>query len=180
VLHDAAAQDGDEASLHVTVGLMDPSFATVLRLAVDLLEESEPALRRSFPTWRLAEGPGALAGLAQPLAAKLAEPAALERAALALLDELAAHRPALLGRGLFLADPGPETRLRLAPGLLHALVPEEDGGASLRWVGAPMALDATRAGWMERLAEGATPGELGEGAVDFCRSLVRRGMLVRE
>ena len=180
VLHDAAAQEGDEPSLHITVGLMDPSFASVLRLAVDLLEEREPALRRSFPTWRLAEGPGALAELARPLAAQLAEPAALERAALALLDELAAHRPALLGRGLFVADPAPGTRLRLAPGVLHALVPEDSGGASLRWVGAPMALDAAQAGWMERLAEGAAPGELDEGAEDFCRSLVRRGILVRE
>lgn len=180
VMHDAAAQDGSEPSLHVTIGLLDPSFATVLRLAVDLLEENEPALRQSFPTWRLAAGPGALAGMAGPLAARLAEPAALERAALALLDRLAADRPALLGRGLFLADPGPEERLRLAPGLLHALVPEADGGASLRWNGAPMALDGAQAAWVARLAEGAAPAELGEGAVDFCRRLMRRGLLVRE
>lgn len=177
---DAAAQDGSEPSLHVTVGLLDPSFATVLRLAVDLLEESEPGLRESFPTWRLAEGPGRLAALAGPLAAKLAEPAALERAALALLDRLAADRPALLGRGLFVEMPEADTRLRLAPGVLHALVPEPDGGASLRWAGAPMALDAAQAGWMARLAEGAAPAELGDGAVDFCRRLVRRGLVVRE
>jgi hypothetical protein len=179
VLHDAAAQDGEAPSLHVTVGLLEPSFATVLRLAVDLLEETEPALREAFPTWRLAEGPGRLADLARPLAAKLAEPAALERTALALLDRLAADRPALLGRGLFAPAPEAGTRLRLAPGVLHALVPEPDGGASLRWTGAPMALDAAQAGWMERLAEGAAPVELGEGALDFCRRLVRRGLLVR-
>jgi hypothetical protein len=178
VLHDAAAQDGEAPSLHVTVGLLEPSFATVLRLAVDLLEETEPALREAFPTWRLAEGPGRLADLARPLAAKLAEPAALERTALALLDRLAADRPALLGRGLFVAAPEAGTRLRLAPGVLHALVPEPDGGASLRWTGAPM--DAAQAGWMERLAEGAAPAELGEGALDFCRRLVRRGLLVPE
>lgn len=180
VMHDAAAQDGDEPSLHVTVGLLDPSFATVLRLAVDLLEATEPALRESFPTWRLADGPARLAEMARPLAARLAEPAALERAALALLDRLAGERPALLGRGLFVADPGPDTRLVLAPGALHALVPEEGGGASLRWVGAPIALDAVQAGWMERLAEGAAPAELGAEAVDFCARLVRRGLLVRE
>jgi hypothetical protein len=180
VLHDAAAQESDAPSLHITVGLMDPSFASVLQLAVDLLEESEPALRRSFPTWRLAEGPGALAELARPLAAQLAEPAALERTALALLDRLAADRPALLGRGLFVPDPTPEERLKLAPGVLHALVPEETGGASLRWVGAPMTLDAVQTGWIERLADGAAPGELGEGGVDFCRRLVRRGLVVRE
>jgi hypothetical protein len=176
VMHDAAAQDGDAPSLHVTIGLMDPSFAAVLRLAVDLLEETDPALRETFPTWRLAEGPGRLAAMARPLAARLAEPAALERMALELLDRLAADRPALLGRGLFVPMPEAETRLRLAPGVLHVLVPEADGGASLRWVGAPLRLDARQAGWMERLAEGAAPGELGDGAVDFCRGLVRRGI----
>jgi len=177
VLHDAAAQD-DAASLHITIGLMDPSFATVLRLALDLLEETEPALRESFPTWRLAEGPGTLSALAAPLATKLAEPAALERAALHLLDRLAGDRPALLGRGLFVAAPRADQRLILAPGVLHALVPEADGGASLRWVGAPLALDAQGAGWIERLSDGATPDELGEGALEFCRTLVRRGLLV--
>jgi hypothetical protein len=68
----------------------------------------------------------------------------------------------------------------LAPGALHALVPEDAGGASLRWTGAPMALDATQAEWFARLAEGATPEELGEGALDFCKRLVRRGLVVRE
>jgi hypothetical protein len=180
VMHDAAAQEGDAPSLHITVGLLDPSFAAMLRLAVDLLEETEPALRETFPTWRLAEGPGRLAEMARPLAARLAEPAALERTALELLDRLAADRPALLGRGLFVAAPEADTRLRLAPGVLHVLVPEPDGGASLRWVGAQLRLDARQANWMERLAEGATPGELGEGAVDFCRRLMRRGLVVRE
>jgi hypothetical protein len=178
VMHDAAAQDG--LSLHITIGLLEPSFATVLRLAVDLLEETEPALREAFPTWRLADGPGRLAALAQPLAAKLAEPAALERAALTLLDRLAEDRPALLGRGLFVAMPEPTTRLVLAPGALHALVPEEAGGASLRWTSAPLALDATQAEWFARLAEGATPEELGEGALDFCKRLVRRGLVIAE
>jgi len=177
-MHDAAAQQGAEASLHITVGLLDPSFAAVLRLAVDLLEETEPALREAFPTWRLAEGPGRLAALARPLAARLAEPAALERAALTLLDRLAAERPALLGRGLFVARPDGGTRLCLAPGVLHALVPEAGGGASLRWAGAPLALDAAQAVWVERLAEGATADELGDGALAFCWRLVRRGLVV--
>lgn len=179
VLHDAAAQ-AEAPSLHVTVGLMDPSFATVLRLAVDLLERSEPALRQSFPTWRLAEGPGRLAELARPLAAQLAEPEALERAALELLDRLAGERMPLLGRGLFVADPRPEERLLLAPGILHALVPGPDDGASLRWAGAPLELDAREAGWLARLAEGAAPAALGEGGLDFCRRLLRRGLLVRQ
>ncbi len=177
VMHDAAAQ-ADAPSLHITIGLMDPSVASVLRLAVDLLEQTEPGLRESFPTWRLAEGPGRLAELVRPLAARLAEPAALEHAALELLDRLAGERMPLLGRGLFVADPGPGQPLILAPGALHALVPEPDGGASLRWAGAPMLLNAAEAGWMERLAEGAAPAELGDGALDFCTRLVRRGLLV--
>ncbi len=180
VMHDAAAQDGSEPSLHVTVGLLEPSFATVLRLALDLLEESDPALRRAFPTWRLAEGPGALAAIAQPLAAKLAEPAALERTALALLDRLAEDRPALLGRGLFVRPPAPDAPIRLARGVLHALVPEEAGGASLRWAGAPIALSEVEAGWVERLAEGATAAELGEGAEAFCLRLMRLGLVERD
>jgi hypothetical protein len=118
--------------------------------------------------------------MARPLAARLAEPAALERAALTLLDRLAEDRPALLGRGLFLAMPTDGTRLVLAPGALHALVPEEAGGASLRWHGAPLALDATQAEWFARLADGATPAELGEGALDFCKRLVRRGLVIAE
>ncbi|MBX9702158.1 MAG: hypothetical protein K2X74_22170, partial [Acetobacteraceae bacterium] len=63
-------------------------------------------------------------------------------------------------------------------GVLHALVPEDAGGASLRWAGLPVALDAAQAGWMERLAEGATPAELGDGALAFCERLVRLGLLV--
>jgi hypothetical protein len=179
VLHDAQAQDGAAPSLHITVGLMEPSFGAVLRLALDLLEEADPALREAFPTWRLAEGPGALAGLVQPLAARLAEPAALERTALALLDRLAGERIALLGRGLFVAEPPPEVPLRLAASLLHALVPEATGGASLRWAGAPLALSETEAGWLAALAEGAAPAALGEGGVDFCRRLLRLGLLER-
>jgi hypothetical protein len=177
VLHDAAANDGAIPSLHITVGFMEPSFAAVLRLAVDLLEEAEPALRAAFPTWRLAEGPGALAGLAQPLAAMLAGPASLERTALALLDRLAAERAPMLSRGLFPRLPGPETKLRLAAGVLHALVPIPDGGASLRWVGEPLALSEAEAAWVAQLAEGATPKDLGEGGLAFCHRLTRLGLL---
>ncbi|MBU8544769.1 MULTISPECIES: cupin domain-containing protein [Roseomonadaceae] len=180
VLHDAATQDGGH-SLHITVGFMEPSFAQVLRMAVDLLEETEPALRATFPSWRLADGPAGLAALVQPVAAKLAEPAALERVALALMDQLAADQPPLLARGLFLHDPTPETRLRLAPGALHALVPMPEGeGASLRWAGAPVTLNAIEAGWVERLAEGATPAELGLESLGLCRKLRRLGLLAED
>ncbi|HZF77452.1 MAG TPA: cupin domain-containing protein [Acetobacteraceae bacterium] len=182
VMHDAMAQGGAReggASLHVTVGLLEPSFAAVLRLALDLLEERDPALRAAFPTWRLAEGPGALAPLAVPLAAKLAEPATLERAAVALLDRLAAERPALLGRGLFPPAPEPDARLRLAGDVLHALVPDAAGGASLRWAGGAMALSTEEAAWMAALDEGAVPASLGEGAPEFCARLLRLGLLER-
>ncbi len=178
VLHDAAAQDGAAPSLHVTVGFMEPSFASVLRMAVDLLEEAEPALRAAFPTWRLADGPGALAPLAQPLAAMLAQPASLERTALALLDRLAMDRAPMLGRGLFPRMPGGATRLRLAGGLLHALIPDEEtGGAWLRWAGDPLALTPAEAGWIGALAEGTTPDALGDGALAFCHRLTRLGLL---
>ncbi|SFK15030.1 cupin domain-containing protein [Falsiroseomonas stagni] len=178
VLHDAAAQDGAAPSLHVTVGFMEPSFASVLRMAVDLLEEAEPALRAAFPTWRLADGPGALAPLAQPLAAMLAQPASLERTALALLDRLAMDRAPMLGRGLFPRMPGGTTRLRLAGGLLHALIPDEEtGGAWLRWAGDPLALTPAEAGWIGALAEGTTPDALGDGALAFCHRLTRLGLL---
>jgi hypothetical protein len=179
VMHEAMVQQGDAPSLHITIGLMEPSFASVLRYAADLLEQTEPALRASFPTWRMAEGGEALAARVRPLAQKLAEPAALERATFGLLDDLAANRPPMLGRGLFVRAPEPETRLRLAPGVLHALVPEPAGGATLNWAGPPIVLDDAQAGWMARLAEGAAAAELGEGALDFCRMLVRRGILVR-
>ena len=178
VLHDAAAHEGEEPSLHVTVGFMEPSYATVLRLAIDLLEEAEPGLRAAFPTWRLAEGPGAMAAVAQPLAALLAQPASLERTALALLDRLAAERPPMLARGLFPAMPGADTPLRLASGVLHALVPDEEtGGASLRWVGEPLALTPEQAAWIGQLAEGATPNAMGEGALEFCHRLRRLGLV---
>jgi hypothetical protein len=180
VLHEAMTQEGEAPSLHVTIGLMEPSVASVLRYAADLLEETEPALRAAFPTWRMAEGGERLAALVRPLAAKLAAPAALERATFGLMDRLAADRPPMLGRGLFVRAPEADTRLRLAPGVLHALVPESAGGATLNWAGPPIALDAAQAGWMERLAEGAAPADLGEGGLDFCTLLVRRGILVRQ
>jgi hypothetical protein len=174
ILHQAAVQSGEATSLHVTIGLLEPSMAAVLRLAVDLLEAEEPALRDSFPTWRLADGPGALAEALAPLAAKLVTPAALERASLALVDRLAAERPALLGRGLLAG--APPVAPRLAAGVLHALVPDAAGGASLRWAGDPLALSAEEAGWFAALAEGAA---LPDAAQPFVARLWRLGLVER-
>jgi hypothetical protein len=45
--------------------------------------------------------------------------------------------------------------------------------------GAAEAENRAEAMLVERLAEGATAAELGEGALDFCRDLVRRGIVIR-
>jgi hypothetical protein len=178
VMHDAAAQEGEEPSLHITIGFMEPSWAQALRLALEALEETDPAFRAAFPSWRLAEeGPASLAGVAAGLGARLAAPAAMEALALRLMDRLAQDRPALLGRGLFPPKVGPATSLRLAAGVLHTLVPEADGRAALRWAGGVESLDATEAAWLARLEDGATPQELGEGALGFCSRLLKLGLL---
>jgi hypothetical protein len=178
VMHDASAQEGDEASLHITVGFMEPSWAQALRLALDALEESDPAFRAAFPSWRLAEeAPASLAGTAAHLGTRLTAPAAMEALALRLLDNLAQDRPALLGRGLFLPGVSTDIRLRLASGVLHTLVLAEDGGATLRWAGGVEQLDATEASWLARLEHGATPKELGDNSIAFCTRLLKLGLL---
>jgi hypothetical protein len=78
----------------------------------------------------------------------------------------------LLGRGLLAG--APPAAPRLAEGVLHALVPEEAGGASLRWAGDPLALSAAEAGWFACLAEGAS---LPEAAAPFIARLWRLGLV---
>jgi hypothetical protein len=180
VLHDAQADAAGEASLHATIGLLEPSWAEAMRALVDQLELEEPALRASFPTWRLADplGTEPLVPRAAPLAALLARPEAVERMALWALDRLAADRLALPGRGLLTRPPGPEQRLRISALMHHHLVPQ-DSGAALRWSDGVELLSAAELGWLERLEEGATPAELGEGALEFCRRLAAQGLLER-
>lgn len=183
VLHDALVDAGAEAaSLHLTIGLLEPAWADALRIAIDAMEAGDPALRAPFPTWRLSE-PEAMPALAARMAerlAALAGPAVLERVALRLLDRLAAERAPLPGRGLLTPPPGPGDRLRLSDAMHHHLVPLDETCATLRWAGGAERLDATGLAWLQRLEHGATPAELGDDdALAFCRRLAALGLLER-
>jgi hypothetical protein len=177
-LHDAKGQECS-ASLHLTIGFLDPCWAEALRLLLDRLEAEQPALREAFPSWRLTEpeaSPALLAGLAERLAA-LATPAALDQLSLGLLDGLAEQRMPLPGRGLLTPPPGPATPLRLSDRMLHHVAALPDGSAELRWAGGRLALGAREVGWLDALAEGATPARLGEDSLAFCRRLAAAGVL---
>ncbi|MFL1463011.1 cupin domain-containing protein [Roseococcus sp. DSY-14] len=153
VMHDAATQG--ERSLHVTVGLLEASWAQAIRLLVDAAELDDAALRESVPSWRIGE-----ADLAPALAAKLARlsgPAQAERLANLLLEGLARDRQPLPGRGLF--APLPAGPLALADGMHHLLARAPDGSATLHWAGGALPLDAAQAAEVERLAEGAEPAD---------------------
>ncbi|MFC0384464.1 cupin domain-containing protein [Muricoccus vinaceus] len=181
-LHDAAAHGAGEASLHITVGLLEPSWADLLHDAIDLLEAESPTLRASLPTWRLA-GEEGMAGVAAGIAgrlAPLADPALLERVVLRFLDRLAADRPALLGRGLIAPAPAPGERLRLAETVIHHLATGPDGSAALRWAGGAEILSPAEQAWLRRLEDGASAEDLGQAALAFCRRLHAAGLLVRE
>jgi hypothetical protein len=179
VPHDAAAQEG--ASLHLTIGFLEPSFANLLAEVVDALERELPALRESVPTWRLAEPDGAalLAGRLAPAIAALTGAGLAERIAIAALDRVAQDRLPLPARGLLPPPVTPATRLRLADAMLHHLVPDEAGGATLRWQGGVMPLSAPEFGWLQALEDGAAAGTLGEGGLVFCRKLAGLGLLER-
>jgi hypothetical protein len=182
VLHEAIAQQGVEPSLHVTVGLLEPSWSDALQAAVQVLEQEEPELRQAFPTWRLGE-PEAAKRLAAAVAgrvAKLASPAGMERAAMQFLGRLADERPPMLGRGLTSQPPGARTRLRLSDAIHHHVVPRP-GGADLRWAGGLEPLTEEQLGWLERLERGAAPRELGGAdALRFCRRLAALGLLAAD
>ncbi|MCK8784112.1 cupin domain-containing protein [Roseomonas sp. NAR14] len=189
VLHDALAQrggdgggdGGGEASLHLTIGFLEPSWAEALHDALDLLEPEEAALRAAFPTWRLTE-PNALPALLRGMAEKLERlnrAAVLERVSVRMLDRLAGERMPLPGRGLLATPPGPTEPLRLAETSHHHVAAAPDGTATLRWGGGVEVLDAASLGWLERLEEGACAAELGEGALEFCRRLAALGLLER-
>lgn len=178
VMHDAAAQEG-EASLHVTVGLLEPSMGEMLRGLIDALEAENAAFRASVPSWRLADAEGVAAVQARlgALLARLGAPDVAERLAMATLDRVAQDRLSLAGRGLMAPPPGPEARLRLADSMHHHLVPLPEGGAALRWYGGVQRLSAEELGWLMGIEEGAAPGALGEGALAFARRLAALGLL---
>jgi len=180
VLHDAKGQAGGH-SLHLPIGFLEPCWADALRLLLERREQEDAALRAPFPSWRLAEPAAAtalLAALGERLQA-LAGPPALEAIGLGLLDGLAEARLPLPGRGLLSPAPGPEDRLLLADGMLHHVAALPDGSAALRWAGGSLPLGPRELGWVEALAEGATPAALGEGALVFCRKLASQGLLAR-
>lgn len=152
VMHDAATEPG-ERSLHVTLGLLEPSWAQAIRSLVDAAEVDEPALREAVPTWRIGEA-DLLPELLLKLAA-LGSPAQMERLTTLLLDQLGNDRQPLPARGLFTAMP--EGPLRLADGMHHHLVQGPDGTAALRWAGAPVPLSPAEAEALAELAEGAVP-----------------------
>jgi hypothetical protein len=179
-LHDAKGQEAG-ASLHLTIGFLEPCWADALRLLLDRQEAEDAALRAPFPSWRLAE-PVALPALQAELAARLqalADPAALDSIALGLLDGLAEARMPLPGRGLLTPPPDEAEALRLSDAMLHHVAALPDGTASLRWDGGSLALGERELGWMAALEEGASAAALGEGALEFCRRLAAAGLLVR-
>jgi hypothetical protein len=181
VLHEAMVQQGEQPSLHITIGLMEPGLGEMLRGLLGELEAEEPALRAAMPTWRLAE-PDGLALLRDRLAAALAvlaRPDIADRLTVAALDRLVRDRMPLPGRSLHTPPPGPTDRLRLSESMHHTLVPFETGGAALRWYGGIEKLTAPELTWLMGLEEGATPAELGEDALEFCRRLARHGILER-
>ena len=181
VMHEAMVQQGEEPSLHITIGLMEAGMGEMLRALLDEMEGEEPALRAAMPTWRLADPEGATV-LRDRLAAALAvlaRPDVADRLTMAALDRLARERMPLPGRSLHTPPPGPDDRLRLSETMHHTLVPFEAGGAALRWYGGVEKLTARELDWLMGLEDGATAAELGEEALDFCRRLARHGVLER-
>ncbi len=153
VMHDAATTGEGGHSLHVTVGLLEASWAQGLRLLLDAAEADDAALRESVPTWRIGEADFAPA-LAAALA-RLAGPAQAERLANLLLETLARDRQPLPARGLF--APLPAGPLALAEGMHHHLVQAPDGAAALHWTGGSLPLTEAETQEVARLAEGAVP-----------------------
>ena len=181
VMHEAAAQTGDAPSLHITIGFLEASIADMLRELLEILEAENPTLRASIPSWRLAEphGTAAIAARLAPALAALSSEAALERLALAAMDRITRDRLPLSQRSLAHRPPGADAKLRLSDAMHHHLVPLPEGGGALRWYGGVENLSATECTWLPQLAEGATPADLGEGALAFCQRLAALGLLER-
>jgi len=181
VMHEAAAQSGDAPSLHITIGFLEASIADMLRELLETLEAENPALRASIPSWRLAEADGsaAIAARLAPALAALSSEAARDRIALAAMDRITRDRLPLTQRGLAHRPPGPDEMLRLSDAMHHHLVPLPEGGGALRWYGGVENLSDQECAWLTRLAEGATPASLGDGALPFCQRLAALGLLER-
>lgn len=178
VVHEAMTQADGAPSLHVTVGLLEPSIGALLRRLLDRLEQDVPRLRAAVPTWR-ATDPALLAdSLAHGLAA-LDGPEVSEHAALLLLGALTDEIPALPARGILAPQPVLGEIWRLSDAQHHHAVPQPDGTTLLRWAGGTMALDAL--GWerFARLEDGARPEDLGPEGLSFLTELAARGLIER-
>ncbi|MCX7684214.1 MAG: cupin domain-containing protein [Acetobacteraceae bacterium] len=178
VMHEAMAQPDGEPSLHITVGLLEPCVAALLRRLLDRLEQEEPRLRAAVPTWRATE-PARLAEALAPALAALSGPQAAEHAALLVLGLLTDELPPLPARGLIAPTPRPGERWRLAGSEHHHAVPQPDGGSVLRWSGGVMTLSPAEWEMLARLEEGATAEELGEGGLAFLAALAAKGLIER-
>lgn len=167
VMHDAATLPG-ERSLHITLGLLEASWAQVLRSLIDELEIEDPVLRQSVPTWRIGE-----ADLLPALASRLHGMATAENAGRLtniLLKQLASDRQPLPARGLF--APMPEGALRLTEGMHTHLVQTDDGTSTLFWTGGALELTPPQAEALAALSEGAEPEDR-----EFAGKLWRMGLL---
>lgn len=168
VVHDAAAEHG-EASLHVTLGFLEPCWAEALRGLLAALEAEDPAWRESLPSWRLPDPAALSAGLAA-LAARLAAPETAARLAHWALAALPADVQPLPGRGLL--TPMPEGPVRLAEGMHLHVAQGADGHAVLHWAGGAEPLTPAQVEELAALAEGALPRDPA-----FAARLWRRGLL---
>ncbi len=181
VAHDASVQEGGEPSLHITVGLLEPSWADALKAAIDQMEQQQPALRQSFRTWRIGD-PAVRAGLvaaARERFAAVANEEAMDLVAMRFLQQLGSDRMAMPGRGLLAPKPGPDDRLILADAVHHVIVPVGEG-AELRWAGPTVPLSPAELGWIESLSLGTSPRALGgDEALAFCTRLLALGLLER-
>jgi hypothetical protein len=181
-LHDAAAQ-GAQSSLHLTVGILGLSWGDALRAALDVVERENPALRRLFPMWRLAEG-GVADELMQEAArhlSALGAPNVMELMSQQLLGRLAAQQMPMVGRGLTAPIVAPTDRLQLCDTVHHFVVPRPDGTAELRWAGGNVTLSAEEFDWLARISEGVIAGGLGgEKALAFCQRLASNGLVTVE
>jgi hypothetical protein len=167
IFHDAASAS-EAASLHVTLGLLEPCWAEALRRLLDARETEDAALREAVPTWRL--GAGALAaGLAAALARLAGEAPAAQLEAL-LLRALVEDRQPLPARGLL--APMPEGALRLTDGMHHLLERGPDGAALLHWAGGIERLTVAEAEELARFVDGAVPHDAA-----LARRLWRYGLL---
>jgi hypothetical protein len=179
ILHDAASQ-GAKSSLHLTIGLLDVSWADALRTALDVMEVEDANFRRSFPTWRLAEG-GLSDSIMNDAAGRLdslGETRAMELLSQQLLSRLASERMPMLSRGLIPPKVTAGDRLYIADTMHHVVVPRPDGSAELRWAGESLTLSAQELAWLAQLDEGAAASELGGAdALAFCQRLATLGLL---